>query len=54
MANNHRNKRSVKATNINTQEQILFRSMSAAQKQLGINAGIIKMVCEGIKYCKTG
>ena len=54
MANAHANRRSVKATNINTQEQILFRSMSAAGKQLGINAGTIKMVCEGINHCKTG
>ena len=42
------------ATNINTQKQILFKSMSAAQKQLGINAGIIKMVSEGINLYQTG
>lgn len=28
--------------------------MSAAGKQLCINAGIIKMVCEGINHYKTG
>ena len=28
--------------------------MHAAQQYLGINAGIIKMVCEGINNCKSG
>ena len=28
--------------------------MYAIQQYLGINAGIVKMVCEGINYCKTG
>ena len=54
MANNHANRRKVKAININTQEQILFRSMYAAGKQLGIDAGTIKRVCEGINYYKAG
>ena len=54
VANNHANRKKVKATNINAQEEILFRSMSAAGKQLRINAGTIKMVCEGINHYKTG
>ena len=28
--------------------------MYAAQQRLGINAGIIKMVCEGLNKCKSG
>ena len=28
--------------------------MYAIQQYLGINAGIVKMVCEGINRCKTG
>lgn len=54
VANNHANRRRVMATNINTQEQVLFRSLYAVQKHLGIGVGIIKMVCEGLNYCKTG
>ena len=53
-ANNHAHRKKVKAININTEEQILFRSMYAAGKQLVINADIIKMVCEGLNNCKTG
>ena len=28
--------------------------MHAVQRHLGINAGIVEMVCEGINNCKTG
>ena len=28
--------------------------MSAVQQHLGINAGIVKMVCEGLNHCKLG
>ena len=28
--------------------------MSAVNQHLGINAGIVKMVCEGLNNCKTG
>ena len=31
-----------------------FKSMHAVQQHLGINAGIVKMVCEGINNSKTG
>lgn len=44
-ANNPANRRSVMAINVDTKDEIYFRSMYAAQKQLGINAGIVKMVC---------
>ena len=39
----------MKATNINTQEVSYFSSMYAVQQHLGINAGVVEMVCEGIK-----
>lgn len=52
--NNHENKRCIKATNQTTQTVVYFKSMYAAQKELSINDGIVKMVCEGINRCKTG
>ena len=45
-ANNHKNRKCVKAINKNTNEETYFYSMSAVQQHLGINAGIVKMVCE--------
>ena len=44
----------VKATNINTNEVSYYNSMYAIQQHLGINAGIVKMVCEGLNNCKSG
>ena len=52
-ANNRQNRRYVKAINQTTQEVAYFNSMHAVQQHLGINAGIVKMVCEGITNCKT-
>ena len=51
---NHDNKRCIKAINQLTEEVIYFKSMYSAQKSLGINAGIIKMACEGLNNCKSG
>ena len=51
---NHENKRCIKAINQSTEEVTYFNSMYAAQQHLSINAGIIKMVCEGINKCKSG
>ena len=53
-AKNHENKKCVKATNITTDEVLYFNSMYAIQQHLLVNAGIVKMVCEGINNCKTG
>lgn len=53
-AKNHQNKKCVKATNQTTNEVSHFNSMHAIQQNLGINAGIVKMVCEGLNNCKTG
>ena len=53
-AKNHENRKCVKATNITTEEDTYFYSMYAVQQHLQINAGIVKMVCEGINNCKSG
>ena len=44
----------MKATNSDTNEVSYYNSLYAVQQHLQINAGIVKMVCEGINYCKTG
>ena len=54
VAKNHQNKKCVKATNSDTNEVSYYNSMYAVQQHLGINAGIVKMVCEKINSCKTG
>ena len=51
---NHENKRCIKVINQSTEEVTYFNSMYAAQQHLSINAGIIKMVCEGLNKCKSG
>ena len=53
-AKNHENKKCVKATNCSTNEISYFNSMYAVQQHFGINAGIVKMVCEGTNNCKSG
>ena len=53
-AKNCDNRKCVKATNINTNEESYYYSMYALNQHLGINAGIVKMVCEGINNCKSG
>lgn len=52
-ANNHENKKCVKAYNCQTNEVSYYNSMYAIQQHLGINAGTVKIVCEGINNCKT-
>ena len=54
VAKNHQNKKCVKAINSDTNEVSYYNSMYAVQQHLGINAGIVKMVCEKINSCKTG
>ena len=51
---NCENRKCVKATNINTNEVSYYNSMYAIQQHLGINAGIVKMACEGLNNCKSG
>ena len=54
IAMNHKNKKSVKAMNISTNEVSYYNSLYAVQQHLGINAGIVKKVSEKLNYCKTG
>lgn len=54
VSNNNQNRRFVRATNINTNEVSYFNSLYSVNQHLGINAGNVKMVCEGINSCKTG
>ena len=53
-AKNCENRRCVKATEKNTDEVSYYNSMYAAQQHIGINAGIVKMACEGLNNCKSG
>ena len=54
VSNNHQNKKCVKAIDCDTKEVSYYNSMYAIQQHLGINAGIVKMVCDKINCCKTG
>ena len=53
VAKNCENRKCVKATNKDTNEVTYFKSMYAV-KHIGINADIVKMVCEGLNNCKSG
>ena len=53
-AKNHQNKKCVKAIDCETKDVSYYNSMYAIQQHLGINAGVVKMVCEKINGCKTG
>ena len=53
-AKNHENIKCVKAINNDTNEVSYYNSMYAVQQHLGINVGIVKMVCEGLNNCKSG
>ena len=54
VAKNHKNRKCVKAINITTKEVSYFYSMYAVQQHLQINAGIVKMACEGINRVQSG
>ena len=51
---NCENRKCVKAINKNTNEVTYYNSMYAVQQHIGINVGIVKMVCEGLNHCKSG
>ena len=53
-AKNNENRKCVRATNVTTNEVLYFYSLYAVQQHLQINAGIVKMVCEGLNNCKSG
>lgn len=44
----------MKAINQKTKEVTYYNSMYAVQQHLGVNAGLVKMICENIKRCKLG
>lgn len=54
VAKNHQNRKCVKATYCDTNEENIFNSMFAVQQHLGNNAGTVKMACEGLNYVKSG
>ena len=54
VAKNHQNKKCVKAINTTTEEVSYYNSLYSVQQHLGINAGIVKMVSEGVNRCKSG
>lgn len=56
LKNNHSvsRKRNIKATCLETGEFTIYPSLYQCQKDLQINSGIIKMVCEKKNRCKTG
>ena len=54
VAQNRKNRKCVKATNKNTNEVTYFKSMYAVKQFININPAIVKMVCDGIKYYKSG
>ena len=51
---NCENRKYVKAINKETKEVFFFNSLYAVNQHLGINAGIVKMVCEGLNNYKSG
>ena len=50
---NHKNIKTVKAINLETKEESIYKSLYAVKKELAINAGQVKMICEGLNHCKT-
>lgn len=54
VAKNHQNRKYIKAINQSTNEITYYNSLYAVHQHIGINPGIIKMVCEGLNNCKSG
>ena len=50
---NHKNKKTVKAINLLTNEESIYYSLYSVYKILSINAGQVKMICEGLNCCKS-
>ena len=50
---NHKNIKKVKGTNLLTNEEVIYNSLYSVNKLLAINAGQVKMICEGMNYCKS-
>ena len=54
VANNYKNKKCIKATNLETDKITYYNSLYATQQHLGINCGTVSMCCQGMKYRKSG
>ena len=54
VANNHKNKKLVKSTCIETGEIDYFHSLYSIERDLKINCGIVKMCCEKLNRVKSG
>jgi HNH endonuclease len=53
--NNYLNKRRVRAINTSTNKSDVYDSLYACQNDISVNAGIIKMICEGtVRHLKHG
>lgn len=52
--NNYKNRHTVCAQNVSTKEITYFKSLAKCAKELDINAGLIKMICEGKNRVKRG
>ena len=50
---NHKNKKKVKCINMLTNEETIYNSLYSVYKMLSINAGQVKMICEGLNNCKS-
>ena len=48
-----KNPKRVTAINLFTKKETNFNSFYSVYKMLGINPAQVRMICEGIKYCKT-
>ena len=54
VAQNHKNRKCLKAINKDTNEISYYNSLYAVNQHLGVNVGIVKMVCEGFNGYKSG
>jgi hypothetical protein len=54
VANNHKNKKCVRAVNWEENTESFYDSLSAVKQHLNINPGIVKMACEGLNHVKFG
>ena len=50
---NRKNRKTVEGINLSTNEENIYNSLYSVQKELAINAGHVKMICESLNYCKS-
>lgn len=51
--NNHKNRKYVRAINLNTTQFLYFNSLYSVKQHLRINFGMVKMICRGLNSCKS-